>query len=71
MSEGSNHLDPNRPDAVRRSVGEARVPGEAALARIGYSEDNARIVTDQLNRSQEENACPKSRCPKDRCPKDQ
>ena len=65
MSEGSNHLDPNRPDAVRLSVGEARVPGEAALAGIGYGEDDARIATDQPNRSQEENACPKDHCPKD------
>ena len=48
MSEGSNYLDPNRPDAVRLSVGEARALGEGALARIGYGEDDARIVTDQL-----------------------
>jgi LDH2 family malate/lactate/ureidoglycolate dehydrogenase len=27
MSDGSNHLDPNRPDAVRFSVGEARALG--------------------------------------------
>jgi LDH2 family malate/lactate/ureidoglycolate dehydrogenase len=48
MSDGANYLDPNRPDAVRLSVGEARALGEAALARIGYGEDDARIVTDQL-----------------------
>jgi len=48
MSDGSNYLDPNRPDAVRLSVSEARALGEAALARIGYGEDDARIVTDQL-----------------------
>jgi LDH2 family malate/lactate/ureidoglycolate dehydrogenase len=48
MSGGSNHLDPNRPDAVRLSVGQARALGEGALARIGYDRDDARIVTDQL-----------------------
>ena len=48
MSEGSNYLDRNRPDAVRLSVGDARSLGEAALARIGYGDDDARIVTDQL-----------------------
>jgi hypothetical protein len=48
MSDGSNYLDPNRPDAVRLGVGEARAPGEAALARVVYSENDARIVTDQL-----------------------
>ena len=47
MSDGSNYLDTNRPDAVRLSVGEARALGEAALARIGYGEDDARIITDQ------------------------
>jgi hypothetical protein len=34
--------------AVRLSVGDARALGEAALARIGYGEDDARIITDQL-----------------------
>jgi LDH2 family malate/lactate/ureidoglycolate dehydrogenase len=48
MSEGSNYLDPNRSDAVRLSVGEARALGEGALTRIGYGEDDARIITDQL-----------------------
>src|SRR3954454_9559910 len=48
MSDGSNYLDPNRPDAVRLSVGEARALGEGALSRIGYDEDDSRIVTDQL-----------------------
>ena len=47
MSDGSNYLDPNRPDAVRLSVGEAWALGEAALARVGYGEDDSRIVTDQ------------------------
>src|ERR1700730_11564197 len=36
MSDGSNYLDPNRPDAVRLSVSDARALGEAALGRIGY-----------------------------------
>src|SRR6266446_3681221 len=48
MSDGSNYLDPNRPDAVRLGVSEARALGEAALGRIGYGEDDARIITDQL-----------------------
>jgi LDH2 family malate/lactate/ureidoglycolate dehydrogenase len=48
MSEASNYLDPNRPEAVRLSVIEARALGEGALAAIGYGEDDARIVVDQL-----------------------
>ncbi len=48
MSDGSNYLDPNRPDAARLSVGEARALGDAALACIGYGENDARIITDQL-----------------------
>jgi LDH2 family malate/lactate/ureidoglycolate dehydrogenase len=48
MSDDSNYLDPDRPDAVRLSVRDARALGEAALARIGYGEDDARIITDQL-----------------------
>ena len=48
MSGGSNYLDPNRPDTVRLGVGEARALGEGALARIGYGDDDARIITDQL-----------------------
>jgi len=36
MSDGSNYLDPDRPEAVRLSVGNARALGEAATApRIG------------------------------------
>ena len=46
--DGSNYLDPNRPDAVRLSVSDARALGEGALVSIGYSEDDARIITDQL-----------------------
>ncbi len=48
MSDGSNYLDPNRPDAVRLGVSEARALGESALSRIGYNADEARIVVDQL-----------------------
>jgi LDH2 family malate/lactate/ureidoglycolate dehydrogenase len=48
MSGGSNYLDPNRPGAVRLSVRDARALGEAALARIGYGENDACIITDQL-----------------------
>jgi LDH2 family malate/lactate/ureidoglycolate dehydrogenase len=48
MSDGSNYLDPDRPGTVRLRVGEARALGEAALARIGYGKDDARIITDQL-----------------------
>ena len=48
MSDGSNYLDPNRPDAVRLSVSDARALGEDALSRIGYIEDDARIITEQL-----------------------
>jgi hypothetical protein len=47
-SDGSNYLDPNRPDAVRLGVSDARALGEAALGRIGYGGDDARILTDQL-----------------------
>jgi LDH2 family malate/lactate/ureidoglycolate dehydrogenase len=48
MSDGSNYLDPNRADAVRLSVTDARALGEGALVRTGYIEDDARIITDQL-----------------------
>ena len=48
MNEGSNYLDPDRPDAVRLSVDEARRFAEGALGRIGYAEDDARINVDQL-----------------------
>jgi hypothetical protein len=45
MSNGSNYLDPDRPKAVRLSVGNARALGEAALVRIGYGADDACIIT--------------------------
>ena len=48
MARGSNYLDPDRPGATRLSVAEARALGEGALARVGYGEDDARIVVDQL-----------------------
>ena len=48
MARGSNYLDPDRPGAVRLAVAEARELGEAALGRIGYDADDARIVVDQL-----------------------
>jgi LDH2 family malate/lactate/ureidoglycolate dehydrogenase len=48
MALGSNYLDPERPGATRLLVDEARGLGEGALARIGYGEDDARIVVDQL-----------------------
>ncbi|HEY3917551.1 MAG TPA: hypothetical protein VGL83_07145, partial [Stellaceae bacterium] len=48
MKNSSNYLDPDRPGAVRLSVAEARVLGVGALGRIGYGEDDSRIVVDQL-----------------------
>jgi LDH2 family malate/lactate/ureidoglycolate dehydrogenase len=48
MTGGSNYLDPDRPGAIRLAVAEARALGEGALGRIGYGEDDARIVVDQL-----------------------
>ena len=36
MRDGFNYLDPDRPEAVRLSVGNARALGETALVRIGY-----------------------------------
>src|ERR1700751_6304826 len=48
MSGGSNYLDPDRPGAVRLSVGDARALGEAALARSGYGADDACVIIDQL-----------------------
>lgn len=48
MTTGSNYLDADRPGAVRLTVNEARILGEAALFRIGYGDEDARIVVDQL-----------------------
>jgi hypothetical protein len=36
------------PEAVRHGVSDARALGKAALGRIGYGADDARIITDQL-----------------------
>jgi LDH2 family malate/lactate/ureidoglycolate dehydrogenase len=41
-------LDPDEPGTVRLSVADARAIGEAAMQRIGYSTEDARIVVDQL-----------------------
>ncbi|MEJ0018369.1 MAG: Ldh family oxidoreductase [Acetobacteraceae bacterium] len=41
-------LDPDRPDAVRLSVVEARALGESALRRIGYAAADAAVIVDQL-----------------------
>jgi LDH2 family malate/lactate/ureidoglycolate dehydrogenase len=49
MNHGSNYLDPDRSGTARLSVAEARALGEGALGRIGYGEDDARIVVDQLS----------------------
>jgi L-2-hydroxycarboxylate dehydrogenase (NAD+) len=48
MIGGSNYLDPDRPGAVRLSVGDARALGEAALARSGYGAGDACVIIDQL-----------------------
>ncbi|MGE0224517.1 MAG: Ldh family oxidoreductase [Acetobacteraceae bacterium] len=41
-------LDQDTPDTIRVTEAEARALGEGALHRIGYSQDDARIVVDQL-----------------------
>ena len=41
-------LDPDSPDSVRLTPEEARALGERALARIGFSGEDARIIVDQL-----------------------
>ena len=41
-------LDPDSPDTVRMSVPEATALGIRALARLGYVEEDARIIVDQL-----------------------
>jgi LDH2 family malate/lactate/ureidoglycolate dehydrogenase len=41
-------LDPDAPDLVRLSVDEATRLGESALQRIGYPQDEARIIVAQL-----------------------
>ncbi|MDB5863357.1 MAG: comC [Betaproteobacteria bacterium] len=41
-------IDLDTPDTIRMSVAEATVLGEAALQRVGYSGEDARIIVDQL-----------------------
>ena len=41
-------LDADTPDTMRLAVAEATALGEAALKRIGYSAEEARIIVDQL-----------------------
>ena len=41
-------LDADTPDTVRLAVAEATALGDAALKRIGYSAEEARIIVDQL-----------------------
>jgi LDH2 family malate/lactate/ureidoglycolate dehydrogenase len=41
-------LDPDTPDTVRLTQAEAAALGERALARAGYSGEDARIIVDQL-----------------------
>ena len=41
-------LDPDRPDGIRMTPDEAKALGNQALARLGYSPEDAKIVTDQL-----------------------
>ena len=41
-------LDPDAPGTVRLSVAEATALGEAALTRVGYSGEDAKIIVDQL-----------------------
>jgi LDH2 family malate/lactate/ureidoglycolate dehydrogenase len=48
VSGGCNYLDPDRSNAVRLGVEEARALGERALARIGYTADDTSIIIDQL-----------------------
>jgi LDH2 family malate/lactate/ureidoglycolate dehydrogenase len=41
-------LDPDTPDTLRMTAAEAAELGKDALCRIGYPEDEARIIVDQL-----------------------
>jgi LDH2 family malate/lactate/ureidoglycolate dehydrogenase len=41
-------LDPDTADTIRLGVDEAQLLGEATLRRIGYSDEEAAIITDQL-----------------------
>jgi LDH2 family malate/lactate/ureidoglycolate dehydrogenase len=44
----SQTLDEDTPDSVRLTPGEALALGERALARVGYSGEDARIIVEQL-----------------------
>lgn len=44
----SGLLDQDEPDTLRLTVDDARALGEAAVQRIGYTAEEARIVVDQL-----------------------
>jgi LDH2 family malate/lactate/ureidoglycolate dehydrogenase len=47
-SPSGQRLDPDSPDTLRMSVDEATALGRRALTRLGYPEDEARIIVDQL-----------------------
>ncbi|MEI8036440.1 MAG: Ldh family oxidoreductase [Betaproteobacteria bacterium] len=47
-ASSSGFLDPDEPGTVRLSVHQVREIGETAVRHIGYSEEDARIVVDQL-----------------------
>lgn len=52
MNSSSSHntslLDPDRPDAVRMTAQEGHKLGMSALSRIEFSENDAKIIVDQL-----------------------
>lgn len=47
-SNAPDFLDADRPDARRLDVAEATALGLRALSRIGYRDEEAHIITDQL-----------------------
>jgi LDH2 family malate/lactate/ureidoglycolate dehydrogenase len=48
MAQQHNLLDADGPDTVRMTPDEARALGEESLRRLGYPQDEAVIITDQL-----------------------
>jgi LDH2 family malate/lactate/ureidoglycolate dehydrogenase len=48
MAAQHDLLDADGPDTVRMTPGEARALGEESLRRLGYPQDEAAIITDQL-----------------------
>jgi LDH2 family malate/lactate/ureidoglycolate dehydrogenase len=44
----NNPLDADGPDTIRMTAGEAHALGEESLRRLGYPQDEAAIITDQL-----------------------